>query len=197
MPQTPNPVSCSGLEVLKSFFAISFALVFLMTAVDACHYYTEYRTKRLTTEANEALNVELSRQVVFSDFFAVVSDLQILAQQVEGPATETGRPWHLPQKELGRLERPIKPVMRFATPVFDARGGSRGIVVLNYLGQRLIRDFEQATTNIADHVQLISNHGYWLSSPDPGEQSWVGGGPQGTGLRDPGHLASPSAPDDA
>jgi len=37
MPQTPIPVSFSGLEVLKSFFAISFALVFLLTAVGAFH----------------------------------------------------------------------------------------------------------------------------------------------------------------
>jgi len=71
--------------------------------------------------------------------------------------------------EDGVVEQPIKPVLRFATPVFDSGGRRQGLVVLNYLGDRLLERFRQATANIADHVQLLNGDGYWLSSPRPNE----------------------------
>lgn len=73
--------------------------------------------------------------------------------------------------EDGVVEQPIKPVLRFATPVFDTGGRRQGLVVLNYLGDRLLERFSQATANIADHVQLLNGDGYWLSSPRP-KESW-------------------------
>lgn len=71
--------------------------------------------------------------------------------------------------EDGVVEQPIKPVLRFATPVFDSGGRRQGLVVLNYLGDRLLERFRQAAANIADHVQLLNGDGYWLSSPRPNE----------------------------
>ena len=71
--------------------------------------------------------------------------------------------------EDGVVERPIKPMLRFATPVFDGNGRRQGLVVLNYLGERLLERFRQAAANIADHVQLVNGNGYWLSSPRPNE----------------------------
>ena len=67
--------------------------------------------------------------------------------------------------EDGMVEQPIKPVLRFATPVFDSGGRRQGLVVLNYLGARLLERFRQAAANIADRVQLLNGDGYWLSSP--------------------------------
>ena len=71
--------------------------------------------------------------------------------------------------EDGVVEQPIKPVLRFATPVFDTGGRRQGLVVLNYLGDRLLDRFRQAAANIADRVQLLNDQGYWLSSPRPNE----------------------------
>jgi len=71
--------------------------------------------------------------------------------------------------EDGRVEQPEKPMLRFATPVFDAKGRRQGLVVLNYLGDRLLERFRQAAANIADRVQLLNGKGYWLSSPRPNE----------------------------
>ena len=73
--------------------------------------------------------------------------------------------------EDGTIERPYKPVMRFATPVFDRAGTRQGIVVLNYLGDRLLEHFRRAAVQIVDHVQLLNEAGHWLSSPVPG-QAW-------------------------
>ncbi|MCP3868439.1 MAG: PAS domain S-box protein [Gammaproteobacteria bacterium] len=72
--------------------------------------------------------------------------------------------------EEGEIERPLKPMMRFSTPVFDSDGRKQGIVVLNYLGSRLIDNFIQAAANIADHVALLNNQGFWLSSPDDADE---------------------------
>ncbi len=74
--------------------------------------------------------------------------------------------------EDGGVEQPIKPMLRFATPVFDRTGSRQGLVVLNYLGERLLEEFRRATANIADHVQLLNSDGYWLSSARPGE-AWA------------------------
>lgn len=67
--------------------------------------------------------------------------------------------------EQGNLEIPHKPVMRFAIPVFSGDGDKRGILVLNYLGNRLLMGFKRAAANISDHVFLLNADGYWLYSP--------------------------------
>ncbi len=74
--------------------------------------------------------------------------------------------------EDGEVERPLKPMLRFATPLFDAVGRRRGLLVLNYFGQLLIDRFVQAAANIADHVHLLNDRGYWLHSPQPGD-AWA------------------------
>ncbi|MEA3278252.1 MAG: PAS domain S-box protein [Pseudomonadota bacterium] len=73
--------------------------------------------------------------------------------------------------EKGRIEHPIKPMLRFATPLFDTAGHKRGLLVLNYLGKRLIDNFIRAASNIADHIHLLNGDGYWLYSPDS-DDAW-------------------------
>lgn len=73
--------------------------------------------------------------------------------------------------EHGKIEQPIKPVMRFAAPVFGADGHKAGILILNYLGDKLLYDFRKAVVNITDHAMLVNNNGYWLSSPEK-EDEW-------------------------
>ncbi|MCF6280848.1 MAG: PAS domain S-box protein [Candidatus Polarisedimenticolaceae bacterium] len=73
--------------------------------------------------------------------------------------------------EDNRIEQPLKPVMRFATPLFDLSGRKQGVVVLNYFGQRLIENFTYAAANIVDHIALTNSQGYWLSSPNS-EDEW-------------------------
>ncbi|MEA3302653.1 MAG: PAS domain S-box protein [Pseudomonadota bacterium] len=73
--------------------------------------------------------------------------------------------------ENEKIEQPFKPVIRFGIPVFDHNGSKGGIVLLNYLGARLIENFTRAAANIADHIELVNSSGYWLSSPNP-EDEW-------------------------
>lgn len=73
--------------------------------------------------------------------------------------------------EQGRIETPYKPVIRFATPIYDLSGQKRGILVLNFLGDKLLHRFKQAAANIANHIHLLNQDGFWLSSPQP-EDAW-------------------------
>jgi len=73
--------------------------------------------------------------------------------------------------ERGVVERPFKPMIRIGTPVADASGNKRGIVLLNYLGADLLdRLLETATTAMGD-VMLLNDDGYWLLAPDA-EDAW-------------------------
>ncbi|MBI5438365.1 MAG: PAS domain S-box protein [Nitrosomonadales bacterium] len=70
-----------------------------------------------------------------------------------------------------RVETPLKPVIRFAIPLLDKRGLKKYVLVLNYMGEGLIRNFKKAAAGVADHIYLVNAEGYWLSSPKP-EDEW-------------------------
>ncbi|MDQ1314689.1 MAG: Histidine kinase [Pseudomonadota bacterium] len=72
--------------------------------------------------------------------------------------------------EQSAVDQPLKPVIRFALPVADDRGLIRGMVVLNYLGQRL-RDKLGALQGHAGKIWLLNADGYWLMGPTP-EDEW-------------------------
>ncbi|HEY0664405.1 MAG TPA: PAS domain-containing protein, partial [Thiobacillaceae bacterium] len=63
-----------------------------------------------------------------------------------------------------------KPVIRFATPVADAEGRIRGMVVLNYQGQRL-RDKLGELDGHAGRIRLLNAQGHWLIGAAP-EDEW-------------------------
>ncbi len=65
--------------------------------------------------------------------------------------------------EHGKIQIPIKPVIRFGAPVFDSAGNKIGVLILNYLGNRLLDNFRSATSNVAEHIMILNHEGYWLS----------------------------------
>ncbi|MEE8364457.1 MAG: ATP-binding protein [Gammaproteobacteria bacterium] len=73
--------------------------------------------------------------------------------------------------EQGRIEQPRKAVLRFGTPIYDSAGNKRAVILLNYLGNKLLEDFRTSISNIADHTVLLNADGFWLSSAKP-EQDW-------------------------
>lgn len=72
--------------------------------------------------------------------------------------------------EHGTIEQPPKPTIRFGTPVFDRQGRKRGMVLLNYLGQRLIDRLRMEASHGAGAVWLLNGDGYWLVGPRPQEE---------------------------
>lgn len=67
------------------------------------------------------------------------------------------------------VERPLKPVIRFGTPVFDDDGKLRGIVVLNYLGERLLQRL-RAISGPAGQLWMLNDAGYWLLGPSADDE---------------------------
>ena len=72
--------------------------------------------------------------------------------------------------EHGRLVHPLKPVIRFVTPVLDGGGNRIGLVVLNFLGQRLLGQFGKTSNANGEWLMLLNKDGYWLKASDPSRE---------------------------
>ncbi len=73
--------------------------------------------------------------------------------------------------EHGRVEQPLKPTLRFATPLFDEAGRRRGVVVLNYLGGRVFSHLQTLRPDLQQRLRVLNAQGYWLKAAQP-EQEW-------------------------
>ncbi|MBI9059702.1 MAG: sensor histidine kinase [Labilibaculum sp.] len=74
--------------------------------------------------------------------------------------------------ENGEIEIPLKPMIRFATPVFDSQNVKRGVVVLNYYGQNIINEFvNQRNPLIKDQLMFLNSEGYWFKG-QRAESDW-------------------------
>lgn len=69
------------------------------------------------------------------------------------------------------VEVPHKPMLRLGTPVADAAGNKRGVVILNMFGDELLRHFREAMGE-GRHAMLVNREGYWLSHPDS-SKTWA------------------------
>ncbi len=72
--------------------------------------------------------------------------------------------------EKGRIEQPLKPMIRFGIPVFDSNGRKKGILLLNYFGANLLSNFDDLSTLTSASLLLLNSQGYRLKSPDPKEE---------------------------
>ncbi len=92
--------------------------------------------------------------------------------------------------ERDRIEVPHKPTLRVGTPVFDAAGHPRGIVLVNYYGRELLDAFGRAASTTAERAMLLNRDGHWLKAPDPGDEwGFMFRSADTFGKRHPGALA--------
>ncbi len=73
--------------------------------------------------------------------------------------------------ERGKVEQPLKPMIRFGTPVFDNNGVKRGIVLVNYLAANLLDLIDEKQAGETSSNMLINTEGYWLLHPEK-EKEW-------------------------
>lgn len=73
--------------------------------------------------------------------------------------------------ENHQIEKPYKPTIRIGTPVYNSDGQRSGVLILNFDGNKLIREFRRATANIGDHIMLLNESGYWMIHPQ-GKHEW-------------------------
>ena len=68
--------------------------------------------------------------------------------------------------ENGELEKPIKPMIRIGTPITNDKQGKEGIVVLNYLGDRLFEKINAYKEDFMGNLSIVNSDGYWLNGSD-------------------------------
>jgi len=73
--------------------------------------------------------------------------------------------------EHGQIEQPLKPMIRFGTPIVDLEGRKQGIVLLNYCGSEMIRHLDEASVETVGKFMLLNSQGYWLKGLDS-EDEW-------------------------
>lgn len=73
--------------------------------------------------------------------------------------------------EHDKIDQPVKPVVRFGTPVFDRRGQKRGIILLSYGAQQLIDRIRTIARQSVGDLWLLNAEGYWLIGARP-EDEW-------------------------
>ncbi|MEW5721463.1 MAG: response regulator [Thermodesulfobacteriota bacterium] len=71
--------------------------------------------------------------------------------------------------ENGVIEKPYKPTLRLATPLFDRKGERAAILVLNYLGDSFFVQLLEILHGTRGRAMLINRDGYWLLGSPSGE----------------------------
>lgn len=74
--------------------------------------------------------------------------------------------------ENEKIELPYQPVIRFAMPLFDNTNTKRGIIILNYRAEPILRHFDEMLTGTAGHVALLNENGHWIRSHKR-EREWA------------------------
>ena len=108
------------------------------------------------------------------EIFVSPLDLNIERGVIERPAKERVRPGNPTFDSIWRLakgKKYTKPMIRFATPIFDSQGRKRGIVLVNLFGAQLINLFDEMALNSLGQSFLINRDGFWLKGPNP-EVEW-------------------------
>ncbi|WP_438863207.1 PAS domain S-box protein [Neptunicella sp.] len=72
--------------------------------------------------------------------------------------------------ENKKVEEPIVPVIRVASPIMDQQGQLKGLLILNYLGQDLLDKLRQIPGNHNSALWLVNRHGYWMLGSSVGQE---------------------------
>jgi hypothetical protein len=73
--------------------------------------------------------------------------------------------------EHGKVEVPLKPMLRLGTPIFDKQNNKTGIILLNYYGDDLLTAIDPKNYPGSRQPMLVNSEGYWLKGLDP-EDEW-------------------------
>lgn len=69
------------------------------------------------------------------------------------------------------IERPLKPILRAASPAIDDSGQTRGFVIVNHSGRDLLHALTRSTAPLGGRVTLLNRRGHWLLGERP-EDEW-------------------------
>lgn len=70
--------------------------------------------------------------------------------------------------EKGVIERPLKPMIRIGTPIFNRNGETKGILIINYLAKNLLDSFDDLGET--GRMLMLNRNGYFLKGMAPSEE---------------------------
>jgi len=73
-------------------------------------------------------------------------------------------------QEKNQIEKPFKPVIRYATPLVDSTGKKRGIVIANIFANQFLKIIKEAKVGNGEKVILVNQDGYYLAHPNPNKE---------------------------
>jgi diguanylate cyclase (GGDEF)-like protein/PAS domain S-box-containing protein len=79
-------------------------------------------------------------------------------------------------REGGKLEKPLKPMFRFAAPIYNQAGAFQGIIVLNKDAHRFFSQLMKAPVALPGWWFIANNQGYYLHHTKDQQRLW--GGPE-------------------
>ncbi|MCU7834369.1 MAG: EAL domain-containing protein [gamma proteobacterium symbiont of Taylorina sp.] len=68
--------------------------------------------------------------------------------------------------ERGKIEQPLKPMIRFAIPFNDKNGEKGGVIIFNYLAEELLAKLQLVNTQYKSTLFLLNSDGYFLFNKD-------------------------------
>ena len=75
--------------------------------------------------------------------------------------------------ESNQIQQPIKPMIRLATPFFNASGKKAGMVVLNYSASDILKQIQTIASSNIGNVSLLNHDGYWLYNQAEPQKEWA------------------------
>ncbi len=82
-------------------------------------------------------------------------------------------------REHGKVEKPLRPVIRYGTPVYAQNGQLRGIVLFNVTADKFL-DLVRKKNTGHEKIFFVDGKGFYYSNPDPAKE-WGAKTDLGTG----------------
>lgn len=73
--------------------------------------------------------------------------------------------------EKGKIEKPVKPIIRIGTPIFNKVSQKQGIVLLNYFGEKMLNEYKRVIGTSGARAWLLNRNSYWMKGPSS-EMEW-------------------------
>ena len=73
--------------------------------------------------------------------------------------------------EHGEIQEPYEPMIRLGTPLVDRDGEKKGIIVINYLGKKVINRLKKIASDQIGDFMFLNRNSYWMKGRTS-EEEW-------------------------
>jgi len=131
--------------------------------LDIKNYYAQIRV--LNKQGNEVIRVhrnDLKVEIIPQQQLQDKSDRYYYKESIK---LKVGEVYISPldlNVEQGRIELPLSPMIRLATPILDKEGKKAGVIIINLCGDYLLSKLQSLIEKSFGKVMLLNSESYWL-----------------------------------